>query len=175
MEKKELSKRVVLASRAAGKQSISLVVNGKPYEFLVGKDVSPEHTLAYTLRETLGYTGTKIGCDHGSCGACTVLMDGRAVNSCLVLGVEAEGKEILTIEGLANGEKLHPIQEAFVSQGGMQCGFCTPGMVLSAKVLLEKNPSPTEEEIKEGISGNLCRCTGYTKIIESIKAASKKR
>lgn len=156
--------------REIKKKDIKLTVNGKLHELTI----KPWNTLLEVIRDELMLTGTKEGCGLGECGACTVIMDGRAVNSCLVLGVEAEGKEILTIEGLANGEKLHPIQEAFVSHGGMQCGFCTPGMVLSAKVLLEKNPSPTEEEIKEGISGNFCRCTGYTKIIESIKAVSKK-
>jgi carbon-monoxide dehydrogenase small subunit len=136
--------------------------------------VPPYRTLLEVLREDLGLTGTKEGCGLGECGACTVLMDGRAINSCLVLAAEADGREITTIEGLADGDRLHPIQQAFVDHGGLQCGFCTPGMIMSAKALLDKNPHPTEEEIKQGITGNLCRCTGYTKIIESIKAAAEK-
>lgn len=125
------------------------------------------------IREDLGLTGTKEGCGLGECGACTVIMNGKTVNSCLVLAIEAEGKEIITIEGLADGDKLHPVQQAFVDEGGLQCGFCTPGMIMSAKALLDENPDPTDEEIKRGIAGNLCRCTGYTKIIKSIKTASK--
>jgi carbon-monoxide dehydrogenase small subunit len=150
-------------------KKIRLTVNGKRHEL----SVKPWRTLLEVIREELNLTGTKEGCGLGECGACTVIMDGQAVNSCLVLAAEADGKEILTIEGLVDCGNLHPIQEAFIEQGGMQCGFCTPGMILSAKVLLDKNPDPTEEEIKEGISGNFCRCTGYKKIIESIKAASK--
>jgi carbon-monoxide dehydrogenase small subunit len=125
------------------------------------------------IREDLGLIGTKEGCGLGECGACTVIMDGKTVNSCLVLAIEADGKEITTIEGLTDGDKLHPVQQAFVDEGGLQCGFCTPGMIMSAKVLLDENPNPTDEEIKRGIAGNLCRCTGYTKIIKSIKTASK--
>ena len=145
-------------------------VNGDIYE------VAVEHwrTLLEVLRDEVGLTGTKKGCDEGDCGACTVLINGKAVTSCLTLAIEAQGKEITTIEGLADGEALHPIQEAFVEHGGLQCGFCTPGMILSAKALLDKNPTPTEDEIKLGIAGNLCRCTGYIKIIESIEAASQK-
>jgi carbon-monoxide dehydrogenase small subunit len=145
------------------------VVNGRPYQL----SVLPWRTLLEVIREDLGLTGTKEGCGLGECGACTVLMDGKAVNSCLVLATEADGKKITTIEGLANGDKLHPIQKAFVDHGGLQCGFCTPGMIMAAKALLDKNPTPTEEEVKRGIAGNLCRCTGYAKIIESIKAAAK--
>lgn len=152
------------------KQIMKLRVNGDTYE--VATD--PWRTLVDVLRNEVGLTGTKKGCDEGDCGACTVLMDGKSVTSCLVLAVEAQGKEITTIEGLADGEKLHPIQEAFVENGGLQCGFCTPGMILSAKALLDKNPTPTEDEIKLGIAGNLCRCTGYIKIIESIEAAAQK-
>ncbi|MFH1488372.1 MAG: (2Fe-2S)-binding protein, partial [Pseudomonadota bacterium] len=117
--------------------------------------------------------GTKEGCGEGECGSCTVIMGGMTVNSCLVPALEADNQEIVTVEGLLDGEKLHPIQEAFVNQAGMQCGFCTPGMIMSAKALLDENPSPSEIEIKEGIAGNFCRCTGYTKIIESIQAASE--
>ena len=150
-------------------KELNLTVNGKPYQL----SVLPWRTLLEVIREDLGLTGTKEGCGLGECGACTVLMDGRAVNSCLVLASEAEGKQITTIEGLAQGDKLHPIQQAFVDHGGLQCGFCTPGMIMAAKALLDKNPTPTEEEVKRGIAGNLCRCTGYAKIIESIKAAAK--
>jgi carbon-monoxide dehydrogenase small subunit len=148
---------------------IKITVNGEIHELTI----KPWRTLLEVIREELKLTGTKEGCGLGECGACTVIMDGKTVNSCLVLASEADGKEILTIEGLADGDKLHPIQEAFVIHGGMQCGFCTSGMILSAKALLEKNPNPTEEEIKEGISGNFCRCTGYSKIIESIQTAAK--
>jgi carbon-monoxide dehydrogenase small subunit len=150
-------------------KEIKLTVNNQPYRL----SVLPWRTLLEVIREDLGLTGTKEGCGLGECGACTVLMDGLAVNSCLVLATEADGREITTIEGLAQGNKLHPIQQAFVEHGGLQCGFCTPGMILSAKALLDQNPTPSEEEIKQGISGNLCRCTGYTKIIESIRAAAE--
>lgn len=152
------------------KRIIKLQVNGDIYEVAA----EPWRTLLEVLRDEIGLTGTKKGCDEGDCGACTVLMDGESVPSCLTLAVEAQGKEITTIEGLAEGEKLHPIQEAFVEHGGLQCGFCTPGMILSTKALLDKNPRPTEDEIRLGIAGNLCRCTGYIKIIESIEAAAKK-
>ena len=155
--------------KESGMKEIKLTVNGKSHELTI----KPWRTLLEVLREELKLTGTKEGCGLGECGACTVIMNGKAVNSCLVLASEADGKDILTIEGLADGDKLHPIQEAFVTHGGMQCGFCTSGMILSAKALLEKNPDPTEEEVREGISGNFCRCTGYPKIIESIQAAAK--
>ena len=148
-------------------KEISITVNSKPYQL----SIPPWRTLLEVIREDLGLTGTKEGCGLGECGACTVIMEGRAVNSCLVLATEADGKQITTIEGLADGDKLHPLQQAFVDHGGLQCGFCTPGMIMSAKALLDENPNPSEEEIRRGIAGNLCRCTGYTKIIESIKAA----
>ncbi len=148
---------------------IRLRVNGEDYELLI----PPNKTLLEVLREDLALTGTKEGCEDGTCGACTVLLDGKPVRSCLVLAVEAEGKEILTIEGLSKGEELHPLQEAFVNYGAVQCGFCTPGMILAAKSLLDSNPSPSEEEIRKAISGNLCRCTGYTKIVEAIAAAAQ--
>lgn len=151
------------------KKVIELKVNGEIFEL----DVDPRRTLLEVLREQLSLTGTHKGCDEGECGACTVLMDGSPVNSCLVLAMDADGKNITTIEGLADGDHLHPIQTAFVEHAGIQCGFCTPGMILSAKALLDENPEPTTEEIKKGIAGNLCRCTGYTQIIESISAASK--
>lgn len=150
-------------------KQVELTVNGTLYKL----DVQPWETLVEVIRDDLGLTGTKEGCGLGECGACTVIMDGRAVNSCLVLAAEADGKQITTIEGLADGDKLHPIQQAFVNHGGLQCGFCTPGMIMSAKALLDEKPSPSEEEIRKGIAGNICRCTGYTKIIESVKAAAK--
>jgi len=151
------------------KKLISLTVNKKDYEVAV----APNKTLAQLLREDLNLLGTKIGCGIGDCGACTVIMDGRTVNSCLVLAVQAEGSVITTIEGIADGKKLHPVQQAFIEHGAVQCGFCTPGMVLSAKTLLDKNPKPTELQVREALSGNLCRCTGYQKIVEAVQAASK--
>lgn len=150
-------------------EEILLKVNGTNYHVTV----EPRRTLVEVLRENLGLTGTKKSCNEGDCGACTVLMDGRPVASCLVLAMDAQGKEILTIEGLSEGEKLHPIQEAFLKHGAIQCGFCTPGMVMSAKALLDENPEPTATEIRKAISGNLCRCTGYQHIVDSIMAASK--
>ena len=151
-------------------KQIRITVNGKIHEL----QVRPWVTLLEVLRDELGLTGTKEGCGLGECGACTVIMDGKTVNSCLVLAPEADEKEIITIEGLAQGDKLHPIQEAFMEQGGLQCGFCTPGIILSTKALLDENPRPTDEEIRKGIAGNFCRCTGYTKIFDSIKAAAQK-
>jgi carbon-monoxide dehydrogenase small subunit len=150
-------------------KQVRLTVNGALYEL----SIRPWETLLEVIRDDLGLTGTKEGCGVGECGACTVIMDGKTVNSCLVLAAEADGKQITTIEGLTNGDELHPIQEAFIKHGGLQCGFCTPGMIMSAKALLDRNPNPSEEEIRRGIAGNFCRCTGYTKIIESIKAAAK--
>jgi carbon-monoxide dehydrogenase small subunit len=144
-------------------------VNGEEVEGWV----DPRRTLVDFLRDDLNLTGTKKGCDLGNCGACTVLMDGKPINSCLVLAVEAEGSEILTIEGLSDGSKLHPIQEAFMEHGAVQCGYCTPGMILSAKALLDENPYPTEDEVREAIAGNLCRCTGYKKIVEAILSISE--
>jgi len=150
-------------------ERIRLRVNGAAHEL----EVKPWATLLDTLREDLGLTGTKEGCGQGECGACTVLMDGKPVNSCLILAMEAQGKEIVTIEGLANGTDLHPIQQAFVERGGMQCGFCTPGMILSAKALLSKEPQPSEEQIREAVAGNLCRCTGYVNILKAIGEAAR--
>jgi carbon-monoxide dehydrogenase small subunit len=152
-------------------RQITINVNGVMHEV----DVQPWDTLLDVIRDRLGLTGTKEGCGLGECGACTVIMNGKTVNSCLVLAVEADGKQVTTIEGLSQGENLHPLQQAFIDQGGLQCGFCTPGMIISAKAILDENPSPTEEEIKRGISGNFCRCTGYTKIIQSIQAAIPKK
>jgi carbon-monoxide dehydrogenase small subunit len=150
-------------------KQIKVTVNGILYEL----SVQPWETLLDVIREHLGLTGTKEGCGLGECGACTIIMDGKTVNSCLVLAVEADNRVITTIEGLANGDELHPIQEAFIKCGGLQCGFCTPGMIMSTKALLENNPSPDEGEIRKAIAGNFCRCTGYTKIIESVKVAAK--
>ena len=151
------------------KQLIELKVNGEIYEVAI----DPHRTLLEVLRENLGLTGTKEACGMGDCGACTVLMDGKPVLSCLTLAMDVQGKDILTIEGLAREGELHPIQKAFVEHGAIQCGFCTPGMIMSAKALLDKNPRPTQEEIKKAISGNLCRCTGYIKIIEAILATTQ--
>lgn len=149
-------------------KEITLNVNGNEYTL----PVKPSATLLDIIREDLGLIGTKEGCGEGECGACTVIMDGKAVNACLILAVEANDKVITTIEGLADGEVLHPIQQAFVDIGGLQCGFCTPGMILSTKALLDKNQNPTDDEIRKGLEGNFCRCTGYTKIIESVRAAA---
>ncbi|MCA1987711.1 MAG: (2Fe-2S)-binding protein [Desulfarculus sp.] len=152
------------------KQNIDLNVNGFTYRVAV----EPWRSLAEVLREELGLTGTKVGCNQGDCGACTVLIDGRAVSSCLTLAVEAHQRQITTIEGLAaSPDQLHPIQQAFIDHGAVQCGFCTAGMILSAKALLDQNPDPSEEEIRQGIAGNLCRCTGYVKIVEAISAAAQ--
>jgi aerobic carbon-monoxide dehydrogenase small subunit len=148
----------------AMKRQVRMRVNGEEVEGWV----EPRRTLLDFLRDDLNLTGTKKGCDLGHCGACTVLMDGKPINSCLVLAAEAEGSEIQTIEGLSEGSKLHPIQEAFIEHGAVQCGYCTPGMILSAKALLEENTHPTEEEVRVAIAGNLCRCTGYKKIVEAI-------
>ncbi len=147
---------------------IKMTVNGKKYEIAV----EPNQTLVEVLREALGLTGTKVGCEMGDCGTCTVIMDGKAVNACLVLAAQADGREILTIEGLAEDERLHPLQEAFVMEGAIQCGFCTPGMIMNGKALLDKRPDPDEAAIREAISGVLCRCTGYRKIVQAIKSAS---
>jgi carbon-monoxide dehydrogenase small subunit len=151
------------------KRFITLTVNGAKYEVAV----EPRQSLLQVLREVLGLTGTKEGCSEGECGACTVFLDGQTVDSCLIFGLEADGREILTIEGLAKGDQLHPVQKAFAEYGAVQCGFCTPGMILAAKALLDNNPHPTEADIRRGISGNLCRCTGYVKIVEAIKAAAQ--
>jgi aerobic carbon-monoxide dehydrogenase small subunit len=150
------------------KKLINVTVNQKKYELAVDVNM----TLADMIREELKLTGTKKGCGLGECGACTVLLDGKPVSSCLVLAVEADNREVVTIEGVETENGLHPIQEAFVEKGAIQCGFCTPGMVLSAKALLDENPHPDEQEIRKAISGNLCRCTGYQKIVEAIQSVS---
>ena len=151
------------------KKNITLNVNGISRGFMV----EPSQTLLDVLRDELDLTGAKEGCDRiGECGTCTVLMGGRPVLSCLILAVEAQGKEILTVEGLSTGERLHRIQEAFVEHGAFQCGFCTPGLLMTIKGLLDENPHPSEEEIKDAIRGNLCRCTGYAKIVEAVASAA---
>ena len=136
--------------------------------------IPPNITLVRMLRSELGLTGTKIGCNKGECGACAVLIDGKSINSCLVLAPQVDGREVITIEGLEKDGTIHPIQEAFIEEGAIQCGYCIPGMVISAKALLDNNPAPNDDEIRVGISGNLCRCTGYTKIINAIRSAAKK-
>jgi carbon-monoxide dehydrogenase small subunit len=151
------------------RHTIRLRVNGTEIEAAV----RPNSTLLEVLRDDLGMTGTKHGCGEGDCGACTVLLDGVAVSSCLVLAMQADGHDVLTVEGLAENGRLHPVQQAFVEAGGVQCGFCTPGMLLTAKSLLDSNPEPDEREIREAIAGNLCRCTGYQKIVEAITAAAR--
>ena len=152
------------------KQPITLNVNGDIYHTAV----DPWRTLNEVLREDLNLTGTKLGCGTGDCGACTVIVDGRTLSSCLTLAVEVDGKEITTVEGLApSGEELHPVQKAFIEKGAIQCGFCTPGMELSALYLLKKNPTPNEDDIRAALSGNLCRCTGYNKIVEAVATAAK--
>ncbi|HHU33075.1 MAG: (2Fe-2S)-binding protein [Zhaonellaceae bacterium] len=151
-------------------QLIKLLINGKEYEVAVKKN----WTLLYVLREVLDFTGTKCGCNTNDCGACKVLIDGEAVNSCVVLAHKAEGKNIITIEGIAEGSKLHPIQEAFIETGAVQCGFCTPGMIITTKALLDQNPSPSRDEIVQALDNNLCRCTGYVKIVEAIELAAKR-
>ena len=148
------------------KHTINLTVNGESYEMFV----DPFKTLLDVIRNDLGLIGTKEGCSTGDCGACTIIMNGKPVNSCLVLAPEADGSELITIEGLADGDKLHPIQEAFIKHGAVQCGFCIPGMILSTKALLDENPNPSEEQIRDYIAGNLCRCTGYQKIVEAISS-----
>jgi aerobic carbon-monoxide dehydrogenase small subunit len=151
------------------KQRISVTVNGTSHEM----EVEPRLLLIDLLRNHLELTGTKLGCGHGDCGACTVLVDGKPANACLLLAVEVDGKKITTIEGLADGENLHPVQQAFIDYGAMQCGFCIPGMILSAKALLDEIPHPTEEQVRDAIAGNLCRCTGYAKIVQAILSVSR--
>jgi carbon-monoxide dehydrogenase small subunit len=152
------------------KHHISVTVNGTVHE----AEVEPRLLLVHFIREVLGLTGTHIGCDTTNCGACTVLLDGRAVKSCTVFAVQADGRQIMTVEGLAQDGKLHPIQEGFYEKHGLQCGFCTPGMMMTAYAFLQQNPDPTEEQIRWAISGNLCRCTGYVNIVEAIRYAAEK-
>ena len=148
---------------------VRLTVNGQPQEV----DVEPRLLLVHLLRDTLGLTGTHVGCDTTNCGACTVHLDGEAVKSCTVLAVQADGAEVKTIEGMADGAKLHPLQEAFWSDHGLQCGYCTPGMIMAAAGLLAENPNPTEEEVRHGLEGNLCRCTGYQNIVRAVRQAAE--
>ena len=148
---------------------VSVTVNGKRYQH----DVEPRTLLVHYLRDTLGLTGTHIGCDTSQCGACTVILDGRAVKSCTLFAVQASGSEVLTIEGLAKDGELHPIQEGFWEEHGLQCGFCTPGMILAAHQILERYPKPTEEQIRHQLEGNLCRCTGYHNIVKAIQWAAE--
>lgn len=150
-------------------EEIKLTVNGEE----IAVPIEKNWTLLYVLREVLDLTGAKCGCNTGDCGACKVIIDGEAVNSCLVLARNAVGKRIETIEGLSKGTQLHPLQRAFVECGAIQCGYCTPGMIMSAKALLDKNPDPSEEEIRQAISNNLCRCTGYVKIVDAIRTAAQ--
>ena len=154
----------------AERRVIRTTVNGTAYDGFV----EPRRTLADFLRMDLGFTGVHLGCEHGVCGACTVLFDGEAVRSCLLFAVQADSAEVMTVEGLASGDELHPIQEAFWENHGLQCGFCTPGFILSIYAFLRDNPSPSDQDIRVGLSGNLCRCTGYQNIVESVKAAAAK-
>ncbi len=152
------------------KHLINLKINGETYEVLI----KPNTTLLELLRDDIGLTGTKKGCDTGECGACTVLLGGKPVNACLVLALDANRRDVLTIEGLSKNNQLHPLQEAFIKEGAVQCGFCSPGMIVSAKALLDETPFPKEEEVRKAIAGNLCRCTGYAKIVKAILAAAEK-
>ena len=151
-------------------QPAKFIVNGRTYEALI----EPRMTLLEVLRDKLDLTGTKLSCGVGECGACTVLVDGKAVLSCVTLAITAREKDIITIEGLAKGATLHPIQKAFIDHGAIQCGFCTPGMIMAAKALLDNNPNPTRQEVKEGLGGNLCRCTGYVKIVDAVLATAER-
>jgi carbon-monoxide dehydrogenase small subunit len=148
---------------------ISITVNGTSHDL----DVEPRQLLVYFLREQLGLKGTNVGCDTSSCGACTLLLDGESVKSCTLLAVQADGREVTTIEGLATGDELHPVQQAFHEQHALQCGYCTPGFVMAAVSLLEEHPDPTEEQIRLGLEGNLCRCTGYHNIVKAVQSAAR--
>ena len=152
------------------KRIVSATINGEPVEFLC----EPHQSLLECLRDVLGLTGAKEGCNDGNCGACSVLLDGRLVNSCLVLAVEIDGRQVTTVEGLADWQGLHPLQQTFIAEDALQCGYCTPGVLMAGKALLDRNPDPTEAEIRTWLSGNLCRCTGYDKIVRAVKAAAKR-
>ena len=150
---------------------LTMTLNGEP----VTVEVEPFEILVDVLRDKLGLTGAKVGCNEGECGACTVIMDGQAVLSCLLPALKAHGREVVTIEGLSRDDELHPLQQAFIEQGAVQCGYCTPGMIMSAKALLDENPRPSPDEIEEALAGNLCRCTGYFQIVEAVEAAIESR
>jgi carbon-monoxide dehydrogenase small subunit len=152
------------------KQIINLRLNGQPHEIAV----EPNWTLLETVREALGFTGSKEGCGTGDCGACSMILDGRLITSCLMLAPQADGRDVTTVEGLAHNGTLHPVQQAFIDTGGVQCGFCTPGMIMAAKALLDRNKSPTLQEIRDGLAGNLCRCTGYSKIYQAVELAAER-
>ena len=152
------------------KKAISINVNGKTHN----TEVEPRMLLVHYLRDVLGLTGTHVGCETSICGACTVLLDGQAVKSCTIFAVQADGTEVTTIEGLAQNGELHPVQEGFWERHGLQCGYCTPGMIMAAAQILERNPNPSQEEIRHGLEGNLCRCTGYQHIVEAVEYAAKK-
>jgi len=157
------------------KTKINLVVNGKPYELMIGKDILSSDTLAETLRNNLGLLGTKISCDRGACGACTVILNGKAVLSCMILTVECDGMSVNTIEGLENPKtgQLHPLQQSFIDHTAFQCGFCTPGIIMTVKALLDKNPNSTEDEIKQALSGNFCRCISHYEVLNAVTAVIK--
>jgi carbon-monoxide dehydrogenase small subunit len=181
MDTSKMSKGVpgTEGTRSETKRSVHFKVNGKHYDLQIGEtvdEVNPAHTLAHTLRETLGLTGTKVSCDNGACGNCTVLMDGKAVLSCMTLTIECGGNEITTIEGLGDPKRgvLDPLQQSFIDHTAFQCGFCTPGIIMSSKALLNENPDPAEEEVKEALSGNFCRCISHYQVVEAVMAASGK-
>jgi carbon-monoxide dehydrogenase small subunit len=172
-------KESAMVKKTKKQKKVTLTVNGRPYDLRIGEgagQVKPWDTLAHTLRETIGLTGTKISCDHGACGACTVHLDGRAVLSCMTLTVECDGRIVTTIEGLNDPRtgKLDPLQQAFIDHTAFQCGFCTPGIIMSAKSLLQETPSPSEEEVKGVLSGNFCRCISHYQVVKAIMAASGK-
>jgi len=175
-----VTEETIESQRAAGyNEKIDLVVNARHYVLNIGYgpgEVDPAHTLSFTLRDTLGLKGVKVSCDRGACGACTVLLDGKAVPSCMLLTIECGGKEITTIEGLRDEKtgSLDPVQQSFIDHGVFQCGFCTPGMIMSAKALLDENPSPTHEEIREALSGNFCRCISHYQAVEAVSALSSR-
>jgi carbon-monoxide dehydrogenase small subunit len=163
----------------AAKRQVGLTINGRKYKLKIGKGagrIEPADTLSFVLRNTLGLTGTKVSCDSGACGGCTVIMDGKAVLSCMILAVECNGKEIITIEGLSNPKigSLDSLQQSFIDHTAFQCGFCTPGMIMGARALLNENPSPTEEQVKEALSGHFCRCISFYQVIKAVLAASAK-
>ena len=177
--KRNSNRKSLRAIRSVEKQMIHLTVNGRLHELEIGNEpgeIKASDTLAYTLRETLGLTGTKVGCDHGACGSCTILMDGKPVLSCMILTIETDGKSIATIEGLGNPNtgELNPLQQAFIDHTAFQCGFCTPGILMSTKALLNGNPSPTEEEIKEALAGNYCRCISHYHVLDAVAAAVRR-